>query len=455
MTDEKGYTYRLLIINLVWVSFAMARTATNQWLIVYFFDHYNIFQCTVLFGCRTGIRFISNIIWGYLGDYFSNKKLFFFMTGHVVSAIIHILFLFHYSISHFAFSLFLISVESVFGATNTLLDAVAVNFAAKNSYGKSRFWFSFGFGLGSIVCGIWAYFSGSNAVYIYFYSVMIAITCSILGVSLYFIPTLSKTEHVPDDKSDAENTVLINQNETESIANTHDEVDTVLIINENNENIIKYELMKEYFEILSQPMVILFNMDLFALGISHSFIGHSLFIYLLDEFSATQLLCGLITISMISGELLTFHYSTYLLNNIGIIGLLLISHLTYTLRVTMYTLIPHNPSYSYLFLIIEPLHGLMFAAMWLSCIEYANRIAPIHLKATIIGTVNGIYHGFATMIGAILCGYLYKTFGSQFMFRSSAIWIFVWLFLIQISMRWLRVVKSNRDQCDKYTASIF
>ena len=134
---------------------------------------------------------------------------------------------------------------------------------------------------------------------------------------------------------------------------------------------------------------------------------------------------------MTFGELIIFYHSKYLLNKIGIIGLILLSHLSYAFRVIMYTLIPHYNEWSYLFLIIEPLHGFTFAGRWIACTEYCSRISPIHLKSTMIGTHFGIYTGLANCIGAFITGYIYYYYGGDLMFQMSCLFVFICQFYIK------------------------
>ena len=438
-------TSQLAILKLVFVTFAMARTATNQWLIVYFFDYFNIFNCDILFGTRLGIRFIAGIIWGYLGDYFTNRKLSFFIIGHIISAILTTLFLYKYVIDSFYYVLITISIESFFGGCSPLLDTITVMITEKNTYGESRFYWALGVGVGAVLCGIWSYQTNSNEIYIYFYDINIALTCIILLSAIYFITSFTQNSHQyamvyttsPDNES---------ENEIEYENNVHNEYNENDHLLENAQIIPNgYDMIKEYFHIIStNPIVIIFIIDLFIFGIVHAFVQSSLFIYLLNEFNATQYLCGLTVLSMICGELIIFYFSKWFLTRFGIIGLLMISHISYAIRVIIYTFIPKTMTFSYLFLGIEPLHGFTFAGMWIASIEYASRISPIYLKATIIGTVYGVYNGLGTMFGTFLAGYIYQTYGPDFMFRCAGIFVLIWMIIVQIMFRFIHYFRPSK-----------
>ena len=426
---------RVLILNTVFFVFAMARSATNQCFIVYFYDYFNIFECDIIFGCRLGLRFVASIIWGYLGDFFSNKKLHFFITTHIISALLSSLFLFQSIMNKLSVTLILISLESFCSGANSLLDAVTVLIVPKNTYGKSRFWWAFGVGCGAVIMGIIAYYFSSNTVYIHFYNITICITCIILILAIYFSPKFSDPLHQIESLADGEG---------------EGENDAGHVDNDNDYRSAS-ELFSEYLQILfDNPVVIMFNSDLFIFGIAHAIVGQSLFIYLLNEFNATEYLCGTVIMSMIIGELIIFYFSKYLLIKIGIIGLLLLSHLSYIFRVICYTFIPHYQLYTYLFLLIEPLHGFTFAGMWIASIEYASRISPYYLKATMIGTTSGIYNGLGNMFGSFIAGYLYHNFGPDFMFRLSGILILIWSIIIQILIRFF-----HHYYPTKYTKAIY
>eukprot|EP01084_Bolivina_argentea_P209288 356527_1 len=449
MTLNSKLDLRIYLLNLVFFIFSMARSASDQWFIVYFYDYFNIWQCQILFGCKLGVRFVASIIWGFWGDYYSNQKLNFFIVTHIISAVLSSLFLYKYVMMNFSISMIIILFDGFVVGTAALLDTVTVLIVPENTYGKTRFWWAFGVGVGALLCGIWAHYSLSNMVYFYFYGIAIAITCIVLMISITYIPNMQihhniDTDHNTDDDTDDEhsdNSVLLENDDKDSHINN----------SQNNNTTLPFQLVKEFFSLMCcNNIVIIFNIDLFIFGIAHAFVQQALFIYLLNVFNATKYLCGLTIFSMISGELIIFYFSEHLLKKIGIIGLLGIAHFSYAFRVILYTVIPHYRSWSYLFLLLEPLHGFTFAGMWIASVEYGSRISPLHLKATTIGTIKGIYNGFGNMCGTLLTGYLYYTIGPDIMFRSCGIVVLIWALFCQIVFRVM-----HYSHPTKYTTAIF
>ena len=178
-----------------------------------------------------------------------------------------------------------------------------------------------------------------------------------------------------------------------------------------------------------------------------SFVETYLFLFLLERLDGPVYLCGLTITVMVIGEVPVFAASNFLLKKIGILGMLLISHVAYAVRVFGYTMLPeHNEHYSYFILLLEPLHGLTYAGMWLASIEYGARMVPTHLQGTMQGLLNGIYIGLADSIGSVVGGYIYHSFGPIWMYRASGSVIFIWMILFQILFRLSLKCKTRRKE---------
>ncbi len=74
----------------------------------------------------------------------------------------------------------------------------------------------------------------------------------------------------------------------------------------------------------------------------------------------------------------TFYYSKFLIEKIGVKGLLTLAHMLYAVRVFTYAVIPRgNGIFGYwLFLATEPLHAFIFASMWSASVEHSRRHTP-------------------------------------------------------------------------------
>ena len=179
-----------------------------------------------------------------------------------------------------------------------------------------------------------------------------------------------------------------------------------------------------------------------------SFVENYLFLFLIQKLDAPVYLCGLTITVMVLGEVPIFRASNWLLKKIGILGLLWLSHAAYIIRVFGYTLLPHGErKYSYFILLLEPLHGLTYAGMWLASVEYGARIVPTHLQGTMQGLLGGIYNGLGDSFGSLVGGYIYNTYGPVWMYRHTGAIIFLWMIIFQVTFRLgLKCNKKKRKQ---------
>ena len=131
----------------------------------------------------------------------------------------------------------------------------------------------------------------------------------------------------------------------------------------------------------------IFFFNLLFFGIGMAFVEDYLFLFIINKLNGNVSLCGLtVTIMVFIGEVPIFYNSDYLLNKIGILGLLFISHISYSIRVIGYTLLPlNNKNTSYFILLLEPLHGFTYAGMWIAWIECVARMIQIKLQGTMQG----------------------------------------------------------------------
>eukprot|EP01084_Bolivina_argentea_P166590 289199_1 len=141
---------------------------------------------------------------------------------------------------------------------------------------------------------------------------------------------------------------------------------------------------------------------------------------------------------MVLGEVPIFYWSKWLLDKIGIIGLLSIAHVAYVVRCVAYTMLPQTRYYSWFILLIEPLHGLTYGGMWIASVEYGSKLAPKSMQGTMLGMIAGLYQGLAVCFGTVIGGVIYHHFGPVFMYRLSAAIIAGWMIFFQCALRLIR-----------------
>ncbi|CAM9306786.1 unnamed protein product, partial [Hapterophycus canaliculatus] len=150
-------------------------------------------------------------------------------------------------------------------------------------------------------------------------------------------------------------------------------------------------------------------------GMSKGVIDTFLFIWLSD-LGSSHVLLGLAGLTMCVAELPFFYLSGPLIRKIGPRNVVALAQIGYLLRFVYYSVL-QDPWWV---LPAEVLHGLTFAAMWAATTDYAQAIAPGHLRSTMQATVSGLKQGLGYGVGAVLGGIVYSSLGPRMCFRISA-----------------------------------
>jgi PPP family 3-phenylpropionic acid transporter len=176
----------------------------------------------------------------------------------------------------------------------------------------------------------------------------------------------------------------------------------------------------------------------FIAGMGLSVVTNYLFLYM-NAMGASQSLMGLsLTVATLS-EMPVFYFSDRLLNRWGARGLLAFSISVYVLRVLAYSVV-YSP---YLVLLLQLLHGPVFAAMWVAGVSYASQIAPRGLSATAQSLFSSAMMGMGGATGALVGGVLYENLGPWMMFR----WVgFVVIFSLLVFLMLEKLVISRQTK---------
>ncbi|CAE7833669.1 cscB [Symbiodinium sp. CCMP2592] len=182
--------------------------------------------------------------------------------------------------------------------------------------------------------------------------------------------------------------------------------------------------------------VMWFFANLIIYGLAMSVVESFLLVFLNEDFdNAPKLLLGASTTVMCIFEVPVFKYIDHVWarRKERLTSVLMACKLVLAFRCFCYTLLP--PSNPWLVLLIEPLHGFTFAAMWSATVEYGQRIAPPGCVARMQALVNGIYYQIAMGIGTAMWGPLAmappKGLGFQNCFRLDAAGIIIWGIIFQ------------------------
>ncbi|CAK0825517.1 unnamed protein product [Prorocentrum cordatum] len=146
---------------------------------------------------------------------------------------------------------------------------------------------------------------------------------------------------------------------------------------------------------LARFEVVWFLANLVVYGLHMSLVESFLFVFLLREFKgATSLLCGATIAVMCLFEMPVFFFFDRLLSRFQLTTLLSFCHLVFAVRCLAYAILPRDQPWAVL--VVEPLHGLTFALMWL---------APPGAEARMQAAMNGLYFLMSLGCGSLLWGH--------------------------------------------------
>jgi len=113
------------------------------------------------------------------------------------------------------------------------------------------------------------------------------------------------------------------------------------------------------------------------------------------------------------------------------------AELVLALRCVLYAILPR--SQPWLVLLVEPLHGFTFAAMWCATVEYARKLAVPGTEATLQALVNGLFYQISAAAGSLLWGLVVQRpprgLGFTKCFLLDAVLIVGWLVIFRAGQR--------------------
>ena len=362
-------------------------------------------------------NFAGGIFWGSFADR-TGKYKWTMLSTNALSVVLACCFTLKIIAENFFVFLFDFVLYAFFGSCwGTLVDAVAVIGKSQGggSYGKLRLWAAVGWGTMAVLTG---WLIDVTEIRVIFVTFTCGMALSSVIVAVYFSdPSLEKHEA---------GTEVIGDGTAKEVP--HDSSDLNLR------------------GILCKTEVFLLLLNLFIQGVLVAFVETYLYVYLAKVYKVPGFFMGLCTCVAAAFECPVFYYSEELIRKFGVKGLLTIAQFLYAGRVYLYTIIPNNSTFTgyWLFLFTEPLHALVFAAMWSAAVEYSRIIAPPQHQGTMQALVRGTYYFVGNGVGSILGGLIidYKGGGENgyhLMYRfggvAMGLWSVTWHFLMFIDSR--------------------
>ena len=178
----------------------------------------------------------------------------------------------------------------------------------------------------------------------------------------------------------------------------------------------------------------LFLFSTFLGGLGASSVASFLAPYM-AEMGANKTTIGLaITIATIT-ELPIFFFGNRLVKRFTAQGLFFISLVMMGIRSIMYALVSTPTGV----LLVQIFGGMIFPAMWVAGVAYADEHAPDGLKSTAQGLFGAMSFGFGAAVGGFLGGLLLGSVGGRGMYLVFGLIILVGLALIELLKRILPI----------------
>jgi MFS transporter, PPP family, 3-phenylpropionic acid transporter len=331
--------------------------------------------CTIPF-----VRLVAQPIWGVVSDKLRNRKAVYLFTTTLNT--LSILTLSISEVSDAFWKIIVVAIVTASFVAGGILDAYALEILKEqgqvSDYGKIRLWTAVSWGGGTSIMGFVIDKYGFSMMFIIFGSFQV-INFLIMA---WCIPNVT----------DAEKEAL-----------------------ENNEKApeIKY-LLRALF---CSPRIcfLLFLIAIFGAGFG--VVGRLLFVYLLDEFNATKLLCGLTVGATVVFEIPIFYYGKEVLDYLGPSNMMIIAMVSFIIRMFGYTWL--TKSTLYYILLLELLHGLTFAMMWTATVDISSKIAPKGWKTATMTIISAFLSCLGGGVGALAGGYVAQRYSFKFLFHAT------------------------------------
>jgi len=182
-----------------------------------------------------------------------------------------------------------------------------------------------------------------------------------------------------------------------------------------------------------EPVWMLTNLLVYGLLIS--LIENYLNVFLVQDFDTVpRVLLGAATAVMCAFEIPVFKHIASLWTKRGysLVVVLWVAEFVMVIRCLLYAILPR--SQPWLVLLVEPLHGLTFAAVWSATVEYARRLALPGTESKMQALISGVYFNVAFAMGSFMWGFISQAPPLGLGFRRAFVldavlataWLSVW-----------------------------
>lgn len=397
-------TTSLLIKSLYFLD-ALGSSTWGRFSAIYYNLHGLNSQQVGLIGClATAIPTVSQVLWGLVADRFQARKRVWLFTKSISTVILLLLAV------PWVYRSFGRILAAVLGAqlfvSGGILDAFTLDLLGtrnKMYYGRYRLYASISWGLGSIVMG-WVTDHFGNFELNFALFGLLAFLMVILVA--WKVPDVAAVPLEEEDCDEDEDRAFI---EAESTPGLEDD------------NATDHHIM-ELVCLALRPRVVVFIWEVVIMGAAMATVEELLFLYMVNDLQASNLLCGLSVGVNVVFELPIFWYASVCMRLLGHDGMFLVAMFCFFVRVFGYTML--TPATRWLILPLEILHGVTFACFWVVTTDVSKLLVHqtkgAFWRTAIPSSVQMLYSAVGVSLGSVLGGWAMHKYGSVAMYTWTA-----------------------------------
>ncbi|EFA76034.1 hypothetical protein PPL_10613 [Heterostelium album PN500] len=385
------------------------------------------------------LSFLAGPIWSGICDRFKcHRRAVVFCS--IISAFLILLL---YLIDNHPLVIIIVIVNSVVWAPLTpILDSTTYKILGKSSflYGKQRMFGSIGFAISATLVGFLANLLG-KPVYWINYPIMIFAYGLMVEYMYYDQPLDANSftkledetacslsggneETTPLPEDDSKTSVdLTGRMEVTPITSDDDDTEEIDIedLNEKNSKDDQAKQMtfgQSLVVLLSNYRLLCFLLNALIVGTGMAMNNNFLGIIITEHLNGTTTLVGVGSVLNIVFELVFFFFGKQILDKLGTMKMIIVSHVALILRVLAYIVIIKGEMNAWSILPVELLHGIIFASIWSAGSRICSDLAPKGLEATSQSLLYSVYLGLGMGIGALVAGRILETSGPVAMYLT-------------------------------------
>ena len=230
-------------------------------------------------------------------------------------------------------------------------------------------------------------------------------------------------ETIESDGNTAETASLVSEEEVHDL----DEVDgpdtspsLKLLLAYFDEDSVVGNMLRAGLFASRSPDFLLFLSISFLMSASFAILSTYCFLFFSESLGASPALLGLCVLASVLTEVPFFYFSGTIIDTLGLQWTVALSLFLMSVRCAAYAIVQSAQYLPFL----ELFHGVIFGALYSSAMAYVDEHSPPSLKIAAQGLYKSVSHGLGGVVGNVVAGYVYASFGPRALFASLSAVVF-------------------------------